>query len=110
MNRKDRMDEKLRAEAKLLRGRASRSLESDGRLSSPTSAGKIPSTGWSRVPPDSELSGETVAIDPDELRDFLSADGTDAKADPAFKENLREALWKIVEERYGLPDDESEGH
>jgi len=51
-----------------------------------------------------------MAIDPEELRDFLSADGTDVKADPAFKENLRETLWKIVEERYGLPDDESEGH
>jgi hypothetical protein len=104
------MDEKARADAKPLRGQAGRSLESDGRLSSPTSAGKSPSTGWSRVPSDLELGGETAAIDPEELRDFLSADGTDVGADPAFKENLRAALWKIVEERYSLPDDDSEGH
>lgn len=49
-----------------------------------------------------------MAIDPDELRDFLSADGTDVNADPVFRERLRETLWKIVEDRYGQADDEPE--
>lgn len=47
-----------------------------------------------------------MAIDPDELRDFLAADGTDVNADPVFRERLRETLWKIVEDRYGQADDE----
>jgi hypothetical protein len=51
-----------------------------------------------------------MAIDPEELREFLSADGTDVGADPAFKQRLRETLWKLVEDQHGLPDDESEGH
>jgi hypothetical protein len=104
------MDDKTRTDGGSLRGRVGRSPESEDASSSGSSAVKSPSTGWSRAPADLEVSGETMAIDPEELRDFLSADGTDVNADPAFKENLRETLWKIVEERYGLPDDESEGH
>jgi hypothetical protein len=104
------MDEKTRTDGGSLRGRVGGSPESEGGSSSGSPPAKNPATGWSRVPGDLEVSGETMAIDPEELRDFLSADGTEVNADPAFKENLRETLWKIVEERYGLPDDESEGH
>ena len=110
MSRKQPMDEKKHADGRSLRGRLGRPVESEDGFSSGSSTVKSPSTGWSRVPADLEVSGEAMAIDPEELRDFLSADGTDVKADPAFKENLRETLWKIVEERYGLPDDVSEGH
>jgi hypothetical protein len=51
-----------------------------------------------------------MAIDPEELREFLSADGTDVGADPAFKQRLRETLWKLVEDQHGLSDDEPEDH
>jgi len=35
-------------------------------------------------------------IDPDELRDFMSADWVDVKADPLFRERLRQKLWKML--------------
>ncbi len=38
---------------------------------------------------------------PEELRDFLAADILEVQADPAFKEELRSKLWKMVSERYG---------
>ena len=60
--------------------------------------------GWKTLPTDAEI--DSMAIDPEELRDFLAADGTDVKADPVFRERLRETLWKIVEDRYGQADDE----
>jgi hypothetical protein len=54
-----------------------------------------------------DIDSGSMAIDPEELRDFLSADGKDVGADPVFKERLRETLWKLVEARYRVPDDES---
>ena len=60
--------------------------------------------GWKTLPTDAEV--DSMAVDLDELRDFLAADGTDVNADPAFRERLRETLWKIVEDRYGQADDE----
>jgi hypothetical protein len=40
----------------------------------------------------------------DELREFLEADNMDVQADPAFRERLREKLWKLVEQqRNGSP-------
>jgi len=45
------------------------------------------------------------AIDSDfseaELREFLSADYLETRADPAFKESLRKKLWALVSNRYG---------
>ena len=40
-------------------------------------------------------------FDPDELREFLSADIMDVPHDPAFKEELREKLWALIRARYG---------
>ena len=62
--------------------------------------------GWARPGLDSE--GESTAIDPEELQDFLSVDGVLVGADPAFRERLRETLWNIVESRYGLPEVDGE--
>jgi hypothetical protein len=36
---------------------------------------------------------------PEELEEFLAADGRPEQADPAFKEALREKLWAALEER-----------
>lgn len=35
----------------------------------------------------------------DELREFLEADLLDVRADPAFKERLRQRLWALVSAR-----------
>ena len=35
----------------------------------------------------------------EELQEFLEADRHPVKADPVFKEQLRERLWKMLEER-----------
>ena len=35
----------------------------------------------------------------EELQDFLEADRNPVEANPAFKEALRERLWKMLEER-----------
>jgi len=32
----------------------------------------------------------------DELREFLEGDGLDVRADPEFKERLRQKLWELV--------------
>jgi hypothetical protein len=66
--------------------------------------------GWEKAPREArydDANVESMAIDPEELRDFLSADGQDVGADPVFKERLRETLWKLVEDRYGSGDDDT---
>ena len=71
--------------------------------------------GWEKAPREARYDDaniesaniESMAIDPEELRDFLSADGQDVGADPVFKERLRETLWKLVEDRYGSGDDDT---
>ena len=71
--------------------------------------------GWEKAPREARYDDaniesaniESMAIDPEELRDFLSADGQDVGADPVFKERLRETLWKLVEDRYGTGDDDA---
>jgi hypothetical protein len=45
---------------------------------------------------DDEKSSE---FSPEELEEFLAADGQPEQADPAFKEALRERLWAELEER-----------
>lgn len=56
---------------------------------------------WERwLPGDDESE-----IDPEELRDFLAADGVEVKADPVFKEQLRARLWRIVQQRRVSPPD-----
>ncbi len=44
----------------------------------------------------------------EELQEFLEADLHPVKADPEFKEALRERLWTLVQARYGGGEDESE--
>lgn len=35
-------------------------------------------------------------VDPQELRDFISADWVEVKADPGFRERLRGQLWEML--------------
>jgi len=35
-------------------------------------------------------------VDPQELRDFISADWVEVKADPGFRERLRSQLWEML--------------
>ncbi len=45
----------------------------------------------------SELLGfDPDDIDPEELRDFMAADWVEVKADPGFRERLREQLWDML--------------
>ena len=44
-----------------------------------------------------ELPSEDIAMD--EIREFLEADAVDVKVDPAFKEELRDKLWDVVESK-----------
>ncbi len=48
---------------------------------------------------DSSLDETSTDIAIDEIREFLDADGADVKADPAFKEALREKLWAVVQSK-----------
>ena len=36
----------------------------------------------------------------DELREFLEADHLDVRADPVFKERLRDKLWDLLQSRF----------
>ena len=92
------------------RERVDRTSESGDRPSSASSTGATPVRGWTTPGTDPDLTGGSMAIDPEELREFLSADGTDVGADPAFKQRLRETLWKLVENQHGLSDDDPEDH
>jgi hypothetical protein len=40
----------------------------------------------------------------EELREFLEGDLYPVEADPAFKEDLRQKLWDLVQSRYGDGD------
>jgi hypothetical protein len=44
---------------------------------------------------------DEVAVDftPEELQEFLDADELEVRADPVFKERLREKLWSMVRTR-----------
>ena len=46
---------------------------------------------------------ETIDFSLDELRDFLAADPFEPKADPEFKERLREKLWDLVQSKFRRP-------
>ena len=48
-----------------------------------------------------ELSAE---FSTEELMDFLAVDSRPCDADPAFKEQLRGELWKLVRKRYQRTD------
>ena len=50
-------------------------------------------------------SEEALDVRPEELQEFLSADFSGAKADPEFKERLREKLWAMVKARRPYRDD-----
>lgn len=46
------------------------------------------------------LWGDESEVDPEELRDFLAADLLEVKADPVFRERLKQKLWQLVYSRY----------
>jgi hypothetical protein len=48
------------------------------------------------IAPSELVDFDPTEVDPEELRDFMSADLIDIQADPTFKERLRSRLWKIV--------------
>ncbi len=51
---------------------------------------------------------QVVDVSMDELGEFLEADLLDVKADPEFKERLREKLWSLVQSQLrSRSDDES---
>lgn len=56
-----------------------------------------------RMQPGSVDPSTERAIDmdfsPEELREFISADYLETRADPAFKESLRKKLWTLVSNR-----------
>ena len=107
MNRKDSSGNETKVpDPKSVR----RVVRAGGERSSVSPTRPNPVRGWVTPDTDPDLAGDSMAIDPDELREFLSADGTDAKADPVFKQRLRETLWKMVEDQYGPADDEPEDH
>lgn len=53
-----------------------------------------------------EVAGEYST---EELQEFLEADHLPSRADPAFKEDLRERLWDMVQERARERGDEESG-
>ena len=76
--------------------------------SSGSDAGDSPSASSVTDMPD--LPGlDPDDIDPDELRDFMSADGVDVKADPVFREQLRQKLWKMLRASNEGGEGEDEG-
>jgi len=52
--------------------------------------------GETTAPAAPELPGLDPDVDPEELRDFMSADWLEVKADPGFRERLRNQLWKML--------------
>ena len=48
---------------------------------------------------ESEFAENSAEIAMDELREFLEADRVGAIADPKFKEELRQTLWKLLRSR-----------
>jgi hypothetical protein len=48
---------------------------------------------------DPQLGENSAEIATDELREFLEADLSGARIDPKFKEELRQALWDLVQSR-----------
>ena len=100
MTRKERPSNANRPVRRSREARTNRAAEEKGRA--PAAGNRF--QGWKTLPTEAEV--ESLAIDPEELRDFLAADGLDVHADPVFRERLRETLWKIVEDRYGQADDD----
>ena len=49
------------------------------------------------------LNEDTVDFTMEELREFLEADHLEIRADPEFKERLREKLWDLVQSRLRRP-------
>ena len=47
-----------------------------------------------RRDPEFEETSEDAGMD--EIREFLDANGLDVKADPVFKQELREKLWDLA--------------
>ena len=49
------------------------------------------------------LNEDMMDFTMDELREFLEADHFDLRADPEFKERLREKLWDLVQSKLRRP-------
>ena len=63
---------------------------SEGVLGTQPGGQRQRSAGWSLGPSD--------GFDPAEFADFLEADDSPMPVDPAFKERLRQRLWRMVRE------------
>ncbi len=50
-----------------------------------------------------DLNEDTMDFTMEELREFLEADHLEIRADPEFKERLREKLWELVQSRLRRP-------
>ncbi len=48
---------------------------------------------------DREFDETSQDIAMDEIQEFIEADGLDVNADPAFKKELREKLWDLVQSK-----------
>jgi hypothetical protein len=60
--------------------------------------------GWQRREVIEEIAAEFTT---EELQEFLEADRYPIEADPAFKEELRETLWKLLQSTIRSPSDDS---
>ena len=67
------------------------------------------STPRGATPGETVLPGIDDEVDPDELREFMSADWLDVKADPTFREKLRDELWTMLRDRQRNADDDEGG-
>ncbi len=46
------------------------------------------------------LNEDTMDFSMDELREFLETDPLEVRADPGFKERLREKLWDLIQSKF----------
>lgn len=68
-----------------------------------TGGGALTGSGWTGEGALQSFADESAhEFDDDELLEFLAADRDPVSADPAFKEELREELWTLVQERAGM--------
>jgi len=56
------------------------------------------------------MDDAAMEITAEELREFLEVDRLGVRADPAFKERLRDKLWAIVRPRTDRPVGGDEEH
>ncbi len=69
---------------------------------------RAPSTAEG-VPALPGLDVDIDGADAEEFEEFMSADWLDVKADPTFREKLRERLWKMLRDSQRTGTGENEG-